>query len=157
MQVPLNVQEANDRAGQSAPHVIGMGMSVYAEWDNEAHTIIRIHLHDPWEISEYIQASAHIRVLMLSVSYPVHLIVDLSDSIVSHKALGEMLSDENLSMIDSHILPNQGLVIGVKYSPYLQAITKRAARKYPRMILNLHYVHTLAEARDFIARHGSAH
>jgi hypothetical protein len=129
-------------------------MPVYAEWDDEAQTTIRIHIHDPWEISEYIQASGHTHLLMASVTYPVHLIVDLSIITSSPKALADILLDKNLATLDSHILPNQGLVIGVKYSPYLRAVTKTVARKYPRLNLNMHYVHTLAEAREYITKHG---
>jgi hypothetical protein len=124
-------------------------MPVYAEWDDEAQTIIRIHLHDPWTMNEYIEASSHVRTLMLSVSYPVHVIVDLTEMVSFPK---DLLS--GAPTINSHLLPNQGLMVGVKYSPYIRAIAKVVSRVFPRLTKNLHFVHTLAEAREYIAKHG---
>ena len=31
-------------------------MPVSVAWDNDAHTIIRYHVQDPWQLDEYAQA-----------------------------------------------------------------------------------------------------
>jgi len=123
-------------------------MPIYTEWDNDARTIIRIHIHDSWDMSEYIQASQTTRHMMESVSYPVHLIVDLTDM----KGLPKnMLS--GVPAIHAHLLPDQGLVIGVRYPPYVRAIVRAAIRVFPRFGHNLHFAQTLREARDMILSH----
>ena len=120
-------------------------MPVYAEWDSEDHTIIRLHLHDPWELAEYIEASSQTRTMMLSVSYPVHLIVDLSDSFRLPKNLLR-----NVGAINSHILPDQGLVVAVKYSPYARAVMRVAMRVFPKLGRNVVFAHSLQEAYEII-------
>jgi hypothetical protein len=123
-------------------------MPVYTEWANEEHTIIRMHIQDPWEINEYLDASAQTQTLMKSVGYPVHLIIDLTEMNTFPKNL---LS--SITTINDHILPGQGLVIGVRFSPYLRAVTKVASRLFPRISYNLVYTHTLKEAYALIEAH----
>lgn len=116
-------------------------MPVEADWANEVHSIIRVYIHDTWTIEEYLRTSEQIRMMMLTTAHPVHLIFDVTDMIGYPRDIFS-----HIPTINSHILPGQGLVIGVKYSPYLKAIVRIAARVFPRIGHNLHFVQTLADA-----------
>lgn len=123
-------------------------MPVYAEWANQSQTIIHLHLHEPWRMSDYIEASAHTQALMKSVTHPVHLIIDLTDVTTFPK---DILP--SIPTINAHILPDQGLVIPVKLSRYLQLLTKFVVRLFPRFGRNLVFAQTLKEAYAIIDAH----
>lgn len=123
-------------------------MPVSAEWDNEAQTIIRIYIDDPWSIDDYNQATLHAWSLMETVDYSVHLIVDLTDTFTFPKNLLSAAPTTN-----SHVHRRQGLVVGVKISPYLRAVMRVAIRVFPRLGQNVLFTQTLQEAYDLIQRH----
>jgi len=123
-------------------------MPVSAEWDNESQTIIRIRIDDPWDLDEYSQATLHAWSLMQTVDYSVHLIIDLTDTFTFPKNLLSAAPT-----INSHVHPRQGLVIGVKISPYLQAVMRVAIRVFPRLGQNVLFTQTLQEAYALIQRH----
>jgi hypothetical protein len=125
-------------------------MPITAHWDNEDRTVIRIHLDDPWNMDEYTKATASAWSLIDSVTYTVHLIIDFTDAATFPK---NMLS--GAMRTNSHIHPRQGLVVGVKISPYLRAVMRVAVRVFPRLGQNLFFTQTLKEAYDLIQKQSS--
>jgi hypothetical protein len=123
-------------------------MPIYAEWDNESRSIIRIYLHDPWELSEYFQAAEQARALADTVTHRVHLIYDLTDSF--NVPLNLLPS---IRAIEKRFVPPQGITICVKTSPYLRTIMKMGIRVFPHLGHNLFFTDTLQEAYDLIKKH----
>lgn len=123
-------------------------MPIYAEWDNSNHTIIRIHVHDPWKIEEYFEGTDHAHVLMSTVAHPVHLLYDLTDSFNVPR---DLLS--SLRRIDQHFVPPQGLTICVKTPLYLKAVMQMGIRVFPRLGHNLFFIETLQDAYDLISKY----
>ena len=120
-------------------------MPVRAQWDNEDHTIIRYPMQDPWELAEYSEATGHVWTLIETVDHFVHIIVDFTDVYSFPRNLLSGASTTN-----SQLHPRQGLVIGVKVSPYLQTVVRIAARFFPRLGQNVFFTQTLPEAYDLI-------
>ena len=120
-------------------------MPVRAQWDNEDHTIIRYPMQDPWELAEYSEATGHVWTLIETVDHFVHIIVDFTDV---YSFPRNLLSEA--STTNSQLHPRQGLVIGVKVSPYLQTVVRIAARFFPRLGQNVFFTQTLPEAYDLI-------
>src|ERR1700753_3307036 len=100
-------------------------MPINVAWDNEAHTIIRYDVRDPWELPEYSKALFHTWSMIESVKHPVHVIVDFTIFFSFPKNLLSIASNTN-----NQLHPRQELVIGVKVSPYLQAVVGLAVRVF---------------------------
>jgi hypothetical protein len=123
-------------------------MPIRADWDNEAHTIIRYHVQGPWELEEYGKANFHTWSMIESVRHPVSVIVDFTDA---HGFPRNLLSFA--STTNSQIHPRQHLIVGVRISPYLQTIVRLAVRVFPKLGHNLFFTQTLAEAYEIIQKH----
>ena len=123
-------------------------MPIYAEWGNENHTIIRIHLHDPWLLSEYFQAVSETQSMASTVTHPVHLIYDLSDSF--NVPLDLLPS---IRAIEKRFVPPQGITVCVKTSPYLRAVMRMGIRVFPHLGHNLFFADSLQEAYKLIDQH----
>jgi len=126
-------------------------MPIYAEWDNESRTIIRIHLHDPWELSEYFQAVDQAQGLASTVTHPVHLIYDLTHSF---NVPLNLLS--SIRAIEKRFIPPDGITICVKTSPYLRTIMKMGIRVFPHLGHNLFFSDSLQDAYDLIKKHSKS-
>jgi hypothetical protein len=109
-------------------------MPISAEWDNREHTIVRIQVTDPWTIEEYTQAGTRSWDLIETVNHPVHLIIDFTHAYSFPKNLLASAPTTH-----SQIHPRQALVVGVRISPYLQAVMKAAIRVFPRLGHNLFF------------------
>jgi hypothetical protein len=122
-------------------------MPVSADWDNEAHTVVRVQIHDPWDTQQYSQATLQAWSLIESVDHTVDLIIDFTDAYSFPKSILSQASITNI-----HIHPRQGLVIGVKISPYLQAVIKTTIRVFPRLGHKLCFVQTVQDAYELIQK-----
>jgi hypothetical protein len=127
---------------------MGGAMPITAEWLNEGHTVIRIHLHDPWELSEYFQAVTHTHTLMSGVTHPVHLVYDLTDSF---NVPLNLLS--SIRAIEKRFVPPQGITVCVKTSPYLRAVMRMGIRVFPHLGRNLFFADRLEDAYALIEKY----
>lgn len=124
-------------------------MPVTIDWHDEAKTILRMPISDPWTLAEMNQASEESRKMMSTVSHPVVLIMDASETkgfpknIFSHYATNTKEAD----------LPrNQEAVIVVVRGPLLQAFVSTAKRILPQITKKMHMADTLDKAEFTIAR-----
>jgi hypothetical protein len=127
-----------------------MPISLY--WDDDARTIIRRDHIGEWTLAEVEQSTYDIETLAKSVQHTFHLIFNFTDSTsFSAKILAAARG------ADQTILPNQGLVVGVKMAAYLQALAYIAGKAYPKLARNTFYVDTIDAARALIAEYKATH
>lgn len=120
-------------------------MPINVEWDNEERTIIRYDIRDPWHLPEYSRALFHTWSMIESVEHSVHVVVDFTHAMSFPRNL---LS--NAASTNNQLHPRQGLVIGIKVSPYLQMMVRVATRVFPRLGHNVFFVATLQDAYTLI-------
>lgn len=123
-------------------------MPISTEWDNHRHTIIRIHLYDPWDLNEYFEAVHQAQELANTVPHPVHLIYDLTDAF--YVPLNLLSS---IRAIEKRFIPPRGITVCVKVSAYLKSIMKMGIRLFPHLGQNLFFADTLDEAYHIIAQY----
>ncbi len=122
-------------------------MPVSAAWNDEAHTIVRVEICDPWNMSELSQAIQVSRQLMGSVSYTVDAIWD---GIGTKGAPSNLFSHFMMPNEDTKIPSNQRYVVVVVRGAFLQTFVGMGKRLLPQITKNMHITSSLDAAEQKI-------
>ena len=115
-------------------------------WDNETKTVLRQEYYDSPTVEEIVEVATKTNEMLKTVSHPVHLIIQQQ-----HRGLRERQAFiKAADQLESHVAPNQGIVIVIDPSIALQFSIKSMALVAPKAATQVHQVHTLEEAREFI-------
>ena len=123
-------------------------MPISVAWHDDGKTIVRLVFDAPWTLAELGDAVRESRALITSVPRMVDVIWDATEAggvprnVITHFLL-------NLEIVQ--IPANQGAVIVVARSTFLQNFARLAKRSLPKITRNMHIVDTLANAEALIA------
>lgn len=118
-------------------------MPVSAAWHDAAKTIVRLDFGAPWTLAELGEAVRESRGMISSAARTVDVIWDathaggIPSNVITHFLL-------NLEIVQ--VPANQGAVIVVANSMFLQNFARLAKRSLPKITRNMHITDTLAAA-----------
>lgn len=122
-------------------------MPVSVAWHDEARTIVRLNLISPWTLAELGDAVRASREMITSIPGTVDVIWDateagsLPSNVITHFLL-------NLEIVQ--VPANQGAVVVVAHSTFLQTFARLAKRSLPKITRNMHITDTLPNADALI-------
>lgn len=122
-------------------------MPAYAVWDDEAHTIMLHTLTDPLEADDATQCMRRMFAMIGKEDHPVDMIVDRTQrkGIVPHAI--RIMREE----VESYAPPNYRFMVMATRDHAIRLLYSSARRVLPRIMGNLHFASTVAEARQKIA------
>ncbi|HEX2905716.1 MAG TPA: hypothetical protein VHO69_02570 [Phototrophicaceae bacterium] len=118
-------------------------MSVFVDWDNQDHTVIRLTLQGRWQWAEVRQVLRELGTLLDTVTYPTSVIVhvnqsawlpgDIKDNVQQitqtiHPYMGEVIIVTPLSIFVELVFQVAALIGGFNF-PYRIAPTLEEARR----------------------------
>lgn len=126
-------------------------MPITLEWYDEDKTILREIYAGNWTVEEHINASNEIYEQIEVVSHPVDVLLDFRQQSRSPahpiSAIRHRERKRN---------PNQRMTIAISADSFFQALRPVIAVAAPNIGSQLHYVDTVDEALDLIARSRTA-
>ena len=125
-------------------------MPIQVSWGNPQQTIIHSAFNQTWTLEDGHNMIDEMYKLTSSVSHPVHVIIDFTNS---------QSSPAKLLTIGNHIqkrsTPNMGISIIVKANGFLRAISQLIMKMFVKN-QKLYFVNTLDEARKIIEQYEQA-
>ncbi|MBX3065200.1 MAG: hypothetical protein KF726_19625 [Anaerolineae bacterium] len=122
-------------------------MPAFAAWDDEAHTIMLHTLTDPLEADDATQCMRRMFAMIAAEDHIVDVIVDRTQrkGIVPHAI--RIMREE----VESYAPPNYRNMVMATRDHAIRLLYSSARRVLPRIMGNLYFTTTVAEARQKIA------
>jgi hypothetical protein len=123
-------------------------MSISIQWEDAAHTIIRLHYQTSYTTEELRHITTEVFAMLNSVTHPVDVIV-LQNPQVAPPRTGNMIAE--FSYIARNMPRNLRLYINVGQGNAFSAALANLVLKLYRVSFEIKNVATLAEAHQYIA------
>jgi hypothetical protein len=123
-------------------------MSVYVDWDNTEHTIVRFDLTQRWTWDEFSQAYQYALTLLESVPHRVHFIIHMSDPVSASYMPPNSIQEAVKIYKDGP--PNLGKTIFAGGNAIAKSIHQLGQNVYPTIFGKYLLAASLDEARTFL-------
>ena len=123
-------------------------MVIELVWEDTDRTILRHIYQDAWSVDDFLKAVNESRALLLEVSHPVDLIIDMCEAAGPPP---QIMSAYQYA--DRMVPPNQRLIVMVNPNEYMKAFNNIVGKIAPRASENRYLVKSLSEAHDLISEY----
>ena len=120
-------------------------MPVAMDWDTPDRRVIRVTFMGEWSVDDIHRMITKRNSMMECVNYPVHQILDMTNSTCAPNNLLSVTSRAELPASQ-----NSSLVVVVKPSKYIRSVASIMKRLSPRLFENIHSVDSIEEAYSMI-------